>query len=38
MNGYGIIKYADGDQYQGLYDDYRLNGLGSIKYANGDFY
>ena len=38
MNGKGTLKYANGDVYEGDFDEGVEHGKGTLKYANGDVY
>ncbi len=35
MNGYGKIKYENGDYYSGQWKNDKKNGNGNITYSNG---
>jgi hypothetical protein len=37
-NGYGVLKYPDGDTYEGEFKYSKFNGHGVYKNANGCIY
>ena len=38
MQGEGILLYANGDRYEGLFDQSMKSGRGEYKYSTGDTY
>lgn len=38
MSGIGVYQYADGQQYEGLFENNWPSGTGSTRYANGGTY
>jgi hypothetical protein len=38
INGYGVLKFNNGDRYEGVFKDSKFSGAGIYKYANGDIY
>ena len=36
--GYGVMRFANGEEYQGLWSKDKRNGQGTYRYANGDVF
>lgn len=38
MNGLGVLKFPNGDVYEGQFKNSKRNGYGVYKYTKGDVY